>query len=203
MEESVFPYSSQPKKSNKTMLFIIVAVLLSALIGWFFITQQPKKTVEVKDVVVEKKEPSPTEKPKIDKKTVKIQVQNGTGTPGQAGLVVKALTDAGYSSDNIKTSNAEKFDNSTTSITARDNFEEIVNDIKTILGSTFSKITVVSPNLDTASDFDIVVVTGGKIFEAVTVTPTTSVTSSITPTGSLTPTPTVTPTSTPSSTPTL
>jgi len=201
MEESVFPYSSQPKKSNKTMLFIIVAVLLSALIGWFFITQQPKKTVEVKDVVVEKKEPSPTEKPKIDKKTVKIQVQNGTGTPGQAGLVVKALTDAGYSSDNIKTSNAEKFDNSTNSITARDNFEEIVNDIKTVLGSTFSKITVVSPNLDTASDFDIVVVTGGKIFEAVTVTPTTSVTSSITPTPSLTTTPTSTPTLTPTLTP--
>ena len=142
-------------------------------------------------VVVENKMPSPTPLPKIDKKTVKIQVQNGTGTPGQAGIVVKALEDAGYSSDNIKTGNADKFDNSTTSITARDNFEEIVNDIKEVLKSTFDKITVVSPNLDKDSEFDIVVVTGGKIFESVT--PTTSVS----PTPSLTTTPTTTPSPTP------
>lgn len=196
MEETTFSYPGQPKKSNKTMLFVIVGILLAVLIGWFFITQQLKKTEEKKEaVIVENKMPSPTPLPKIDKKTVKIQVQNGTGTPGQAGLVVKALTDAGYNSENIKTSNADKYDNVTTSITARDNFEEIVTDIKNLLKITFEKITVVSPNLDKDSEFDIVVVTGGKIFEAVT--PTTSVTSSVSPTPSVTTTPTTTPSPTP------
>mgnify|MGYP001587692700 CR=1 FL=1 len=190
MEETAFSYSNQPKKSNKTMLFVVIGVLLAVLIGWFFITQQPKNTDEVKnDVVVEEKTPTPTtEKPKIEKSSVKIQVINGTGTPGQAGIVVKALEDAGYSTENIKTSNAEEFDNETTTIEAKENFEEIVKNIEDELGSTFDKITVKSSNIDSDSEFDIVIVTGGKIFE--TVTPTTSVTVTVTTTPTLTPTPT-------------
>lgn len=196
MEETAFPYPNQQQKSIKTKRAIIISfVLLATFIGGFFIFRQPKKTDEKKDVIVEKKEPTPTEKPKIEKSSVKIQVVNGTGTPGQAGIVVKALERAGYNSDNIKTGNAEKFDNSMTTITARADFEEIVNDIKDVLKPTFDKITVVSPKLDEDSEFDIIVVTGGEIFEAVT--PTTSITSSVSPTPSAT---IITPTSTPSPT---
>lgn len=192
MEEAVFPYSNSVQtKSKKPVTALVVSlIVLAALIGGFFLMKQPKQVEEKKDVVVEEKGPSPTEKPKIEKSTVKIQVVNGTGTPGQAGVVVKALEEAGYSTENIKTGNAEKFDNTTTSITARDNFEEIVNDIKATLGSTFDKITVVSPNLDADSEFDIVIVTGGKIFEETT------------PTASVTEEPTLSPTTTPTSTPT-
>jgi len=193
MEEAVFPYSNpvQQSKSKKPVTALIVSlIVLAALIGGFFLMKQPKKVEEKQDVVVEEKGPTPTEKLKIEKSTVKIQVVNGTGTPGQAGVVVKALEEAGYSTDNIKTGNAEEFDNTTTSITARDNFEEIVNDIKSVLGSMFDKITVVSPNLDADSEFDIVIVTGGKIFEETT------------PTASVTEEPTLSPTTTPTSTPT-
>ncbi len=196
MKETTFSYSSQPKKSNKIMpTIVVVAVLLIAIIASYLIINKPKKTEVKKEVVIEKKEPSPTEKPKIEKSSVKIQVVNGTGTPGQAGVVVKVLEDAGYNSENIKTSNAEKFDNSVTTITARTDFEEIVNDIKELLKPTFIKISVISPNLDRTSEFDIIVITGGKIFEAVT--PTTSVTSSASPTPSVTTTPISTPTLTP------
>lgn len=193
MEPTAFQYPTQQPKKNKMLPTIVVgAVLLAAVIGSFLIIRQPKKVEEEKTVVTETKEPSPTPLPKIDKKTVKIQVQNGTGTPGQAGVVVKALTDAGYLADNIKTANADKFDNSATSITAKDSYDEIVTDIKDSLKSTFDKITVVSPNLDATSDFDVVIVTGGKIFEEAV--PTTSVTSSVSPTSSVTTTPTSTPT---------
>src|SRR3989339_600570 len=186
MDPILNPYPEQPRKSNKMMpMVVVVVVLLIAVFGSFLIINKTKKVEEKKDVVVETKGPSPTEKPKIDKKTVKIQVVNGTGTPGQAGVVVKALEEAGYSADNIKTGNAEEFDNTTTSITARDNYEEIVNDIKSVLGSMFDKITVVSPNLDADSEFDIVIVTGGKIFEETT------------PTASVTEEPTLSPTTTP------
>ncbi|MEK7634240.1 MAG: LytR C-terminal domain-containing protein [Patescibacteria group bacterium] len=200
MEETTFSYASPPPKRNKILPNIIaISVLLIAIVGSYLILNKPKKTEEKKEIVAEKNKPSPTEKPKIEKSTVKIQVINGTGTPGQAGIVVKVLVDAGYVADNIKTGNAEKFDNPTTSITAKDNYEEIITNIKDSLKSTFEKITVVSPNLDKDSEFDIVVVTGGKIFE--TVTPTASITSSVSPTPSLTTTPTSTPTLTPTPTP--
>jgi len=194
MEPTAFQYPTQQSKKNKMLpMVVVVAVLLTAIIASYLIINKPKKTEEKKEaVVVENKIPSPTPLPKIDKKTVKIQIQNGTGTPGQAGLVVKALEDAGYSSDNIKTGNADKFDNSITSITAKDNYEEIVTDIKDSLKSTFDKITVVSPNLDKDNEFDIVIVTGGKIYE--TATPTVGPTSSVTTTPTLTPTLTLTPT---------
>lgn len=198
MEPILNPYPEQPRKSNKMMPTIVVAVvLLIAIIGSYLIINKTKKVEEKKDAVVETKEISPSPLPKIDKKTVKIQVQNGTGTPGQAGLVVKALVDAGYATDNIKTGNADKFDNSTTSITAKDGYNEIVMDIKDSLKSTFDKIMVISPNLNKDSEFDIVVVTGGKIFEAVTPTTSVSATSSTTTTPTLTPTPTPTPSPTP------
>lgn len=185
------PFPTQPKKNKVLPNIIAVVVLLVAIIGSAFILNKNKNIEEKKDVVVETPTPSPTPLVKIDKKTVKIQVQNGTGTPGQAGLVVTALTEAGYLADNIKTANAEKYDNTITSITAKDNFEQVVSDIKDSLKSTFDKVTVVSPNLDADSEFDIVIVTGGKIFEEAT--PTVSVTSTVTPTSTATPTPTPTP----------
>jgi len=198
MEETSFSYPNK-QKSNKALPTIVVgAVLLIAIIGSFLIIKGSKKTDEKKEVVVEKREPTPTEKPKIDKASVKIQVINGTGTPGQASEVVKALEEAGYKAENIKTSNAEKFNNSTTTIEARINFEEIIKDIEDLLKPTFSDVEVKSTNLDKDGEFDIVVVTGGKIFA--TATPT----ESVSPSGSPTPTPTltITPSPTPSPTPT-
>ena len=174
MEETIAPYQNPQFKKGKVSgtVWVVVFAIAVVLVGGFVLSRQQKKEPAVKkDVVVEKKEPSPTAKPKIEKSSVKIQVVNGTGTPGQAGIVVKALEEAGYNSENITTSNAEKYDNLTTTITARADFEEIVDDIKVVLKPTFEEITVDSSNLDTESEFDIVVVTGGELFETVTATP--------------------------------
>jgi len=204
MEPTINSYPNPPQKSSKiSPVVIVVVVLLIAVIGTILITRQPKKTEETKEVVITQAVPTPTEKPKIDKLTVKIQVVNGTGTPGQAGEVVKALKEAGYSADNIKTGNAENFDNTTTSIAVKTNFEEIANDIRDVLKPTFSETTVKSSNLDKENEFDVVIVTGGKIFATVTPTgsqtptPTTQLTTTPSPTPSLTLTPTLTPTPTP------
>ena len=190
MGETAFPYPSQQKKSKKTKLAIVVGVivLVAIIIGVLLISRQPTKTVENKNVVVTT-EPTPTEQPKIDKATVKIQVVNGTGTPGQAGIVVKALEDAGYVSDNIKSSNADKFDNTVTTVSERTNFDEIVNDIVTVLKPTFSDIVINTTKLDDGSAFDIVVLTGGKI-EATSSSSNSSITPTSTPTPTLSPTPT-------------
>ena len=125
---------------------------------------------------------------------------NGTGTPGQAGTAVKALEESGYDPDNIKTANAEEFDNTVTTIAAREGFEDIASDINNSLKTVFDKIRIESTQLDADSEFDIIVTTGGKIFEEATPTaskdvtpsPTTEATDT-TPTPTLTSTPTPTP----------
>lgn len=202
MDETLNPFPNQPKKKNMMPAVIVGVVLIIALIASYLIINKSKKPEDKKDeIVVEEKQPTPTEKPKIDKDTVKIQVINGTGTPGQASLVVKALIDAGYTEDNIKTGNAEEFDNTTTTIEARVNYEEIVKDIENALESTFDSITVKSSNLDSDSEFDVIIVTGGKIFETPTPTKSTSVTNTPTPDTTTQPTSTPTTTATPTPTP--
>ena len=187
-------------KNNKMAIAVGVVIILAVIIGGTFILRQTKKTEPAKTVIVENKQPSPTEKPKIDKKSVKIQVLNGTGTPGQAGTAVEALKKAGYNPDNIKTTNAKDFDNTVTTITVRTGFEDTASDINDVLKSTFSEIKIETTQLDEKSEFDIVIVTGGKKFEEIT--PTTSITNSPTPnptttTPTLTPSPATTPSPTP------
>ncbi len=195
---SLNPNQQTGNKKDRTAIIVVIFVLV-ILIGGFLVFRQSNKSVQKKSAVVQKTQLSPTEKPKIDKSSVKIQVLNGTGTPGQAGIAIDALKKAGYNPDNIKAANAKTYDNKVTTITARDSFDDVASDIKDTLKANFNDIVIDSTHLDKTSEFDIVVVTGGKIFQEAT--PTTSATS--TPSDSPTPSPTTTtPTLTPSPTPT-
>jgi len=191
------PNQQGSSKKKKTAVMIGIVFVVAALVGGIFMLRQPKDTGQTKGVVVENKEPSPTEKPKIDKNSVKVQVLNGTGTPGQAGIVVEALKTAGYNADNIKTANAEEFNNTVTTITAKNGFDDVTNDIKDALKATYDEIKIDSTYLDEDSEFDIVFTTGGEKFEETTPTPIMSLTESPTPTTTLTPSPTSSPTPTP------
>jgi hypothetical protein len=212
MADTITPvYTSQPakRKSKKPLIIIAVIVLIALIAGVAFVLLQPKKQDEkVTTAVKETPSPTPTEKPKIDKTTVKIQVTNGTGTPGQAGKAVEALKTAGFSAENIKTGNAKEFDTTVTTISYKAGFEDVATDISDALKPTFDEIKIESSPLDESSDFDIVVVTGGKLYE--TVAPTapkttpTGTSSSPSPTSgstTSTPAPSVTSTTIPSTTP--
>ena len=154
--------------------------------------------------VTEAPTPSPTPTPIINKDSVKIQVLNGTGTPGQATKVAVTLKNAGYNLDNMKTGNSP--DNLTTSsITSKAGFESVAVDMKTVLSSDFPDIEVSSSPLDISSEFDIVITTGGQKYVAPTATPTPTGNDTPTPTPTSTtdtPTPTPTTTDTPTPTPT-
>jgi hypothetical protein len=188
------PIGSRKKNSSKIIAVIIVLALLA--VG-FVLFRQSSKGNQPKVTVVEKQEPTPTPTPQIDKKTVKIQVLNGTGTPGQAASAVDALKNAGYSADNIKTDNAADYNHAVTTIAMKEGFTEIANDVKTALSSAFDNITVDSSPLSSDSEFDVVITTGGKKFEENTPTP--SPTSG--PTNTPAETPTITPTPSPTPTP--
>lgn len=191
------PNQQTEGKKDKTVLSIVILVVIIAIAGGIFMLRQPKKTEQPKVTITVTQGSSPTEKPKIDKNLLKIQVINGTGTPGQAGTVVEALKKAEYNADNITTSNLEEFNSTVTTIEAKDGFDNVVNDIKNILKTSFDKITIDSTPLAKDNEFDIVVTTGGKKFEepTSTVSPTQSPTETITLTPSSTSSPT--PTSTP------
>ncbi len=180
----------QTGKSRNLPLIIIIVVI--ALVGGVFIyfQSQKQKSAPMNKAVVTiapTEEPSPTEKPKIDKKTVKIQVLNGTGTPGQASTAVDALKKADYVQENIKTDNAPDFNHTSTSISARAGFEDIANDIKQTLAGTFDNVEIDTTQVDKFTEFDVVVITGGKKFEETTATSSPTLSPSKAPTSTPTP----------------
>ncbi len=194
--------NQQPLQKKKGKLPIIIAAIVALVViaaGMSFIRKSNSPAQKVIPLVEKKltPSPSPTFKP-VDKASVRIQVVNGTGTPGQATSVVDALKKAGYAADNIKTGNADKFDNTVTTITARIGFENAASDIQTALSSTFDGIKQDSSSLGESSTFDIVILTGGKLFETPTPKPTVTgiQTATPTPTDTNTPTPTLGPTPT-------
>jgi hypothetical protein len=206
MDNSTQDYSNPPtvtKKSKRPILIIGVVLIVVLSAGAILLTRsKSSKPSEVAGSTTEAPTPSPTPTPTINKESVKIQILNGTGTPGQASKVAVTLKNAGYNLDNIKTGNSS--DNPTTSsIASKSGFGSIAADMKTVLSSDFPDIEISSAPLGTDSDFDIVITTGGKQYEAPTSTPTPTGSATPTPTGTAdTPTPTPTTTDTPTPTPT-
>lgn len=191
-------------KKSKLPAIIIVSVILIGLLsgGYFFLSRNKEsKTQEVAGAATTA--PTPTLPPtptSIDKKSVKIQVLNGTATPGQAGKVASLLKNAGYNPDNIKTGNSSST-LTTSSIGSKSQFGSIAEDMKNVLSSDFPGIDISSSSLGTDSDYDIVITTGGKKYVAPTAIPTVSSTPTSTTSGTTdTPTPTTIPT-TPTATP--
>lgn len=196
---SVQPLSQNRKTNNVLPIVVLIIVVAISVLIFFRGKNKNVKTSSVANVTpTQEATPAPTVA--VDKKTVKIQVLNGTGTPGQAASAVKALETAGYSADNIKTDNATKYDQTQTTITAKSGFSGTADDIKTALASTFDNITIDSSQLGSDSQYDIIITTGGKIYQTPTPKPTN--TPVVTPTSSPNATNTPTPTSTTTPTPT-
>ncbi len=197
---SIYPNPPVRAKKKPTALIVVVIIVIAVVASGIVLFRRQNKNSQSQSNVslTPTQEPSATPTPKIDKQTVKIEVLNGTGTPGQAASAVKALENAGYNAGNIKTDNAASYDQSVTTIATKAEFAGITDDIKTALGSTFDTITVDSSQLGNDSAYDVVITTGGKIYE----TPTPAETPTITPTGNPTntPTPTANPTNTPTPT---
>lgn len=189
----------RPAGKKKGPLIAIIVIIVLLLVVGFFVLRKSKKNSQTESTITVTQEPTPTEKPKVDKQTVTIQVLNGTGTPGQAGNAVDALKKAGYNADNIKTANASDYTHTVTTIAAKSGFEDTVSDIKSALSSAFDTINIDSTPLGPDGQFDIVVTTGGKLYQTPTPNATVAPTSS-SPTDTPTPTNTPIPTSTPTPT---
>lgn len=188
------PVSGSPNKKKNWTYLIGAILIIAALIGVIVYLRQPKSTEDTDTTITitetQDEEPEPTDAPKVDKESVKIQVINGTGTPGQAGTAVDALTAAGYSEDNIETGNAEEFADTPTTIQAKAGFESVAEDIMDTLESDFDDVEIDTEELDEDSEYDIIIVTGGDEYEAPTDAPSAPTATGTAATPTLTPSPT-------------
>lgn len=177
--------SGSKKNRNKVVIAIIAVVVLIA--GFLLYRNIAGRQTETDTVETSKPTKAPTPTPELSKEDIKIQVLNGTGTEGEATKVSDILTDAGFV--DIETDNADSYDNTTTTISAKSSALEFAEEIKEALSEEFDSVTV-DEDLDEESEFDIVITTGREKTEEEETTPT--------PTGTDT---TETPTPTPSPTP--
>lgn len=192
-----FPTVGQTKKSGgpKTLLVLGVLILIGIL-GFVVFKNasnkaQPEATPLETITPVETAVPSPTASSKpADKAKVKIQVQNGTGIPGEAAYLQTQLKTLGYT--NITVGNASTQDATVTTVTfsktlASDSVDEITKKLKEL----YREVDVKTSSTAT---IDAVIVTGLR--KGATAKPSASATpkASATPTatGSATPTPTPT-----------
>ncbi len=210
MDNQIPSFTNQPisgslskapkKKKNSSMLVVVITIFVIIAAAGFIVirsrnSNNPTQVPNSNETKVSST-PTPSPIPQVDKQSVKIQVLNGTGTPGQAAAVITALTKAGFNPDNIQADNASDYNHSITTIATKNGFTGIVNDIKSALNPTFDNISVDSAPLDNTGNYDVIITTGGKKYEA----PPAASTSATTETPTATPTATLTPTNTPTPT---
>lgn len=88
---------------------------------------------------------------------IKIQVQNGSGIPGLAGVVKELLTTAGYV--NVSTANASSYDYESTVIMVKENTVIDKAVIQKIIEKSYT-IDAKKNILDAQSEYDVVIIVG-------------------------------------------
>jgi hypothetical protein len=147
---------------------LVVFILLGALAGGFFYYKQNVSLMITKEEVkIEpSNSPAPTETPtpeqKIDLSKLSVNILNGSGTAGQAGVVKDLLVTGGFSADKVKTGNASSYDFTKTKVQVKT--DTVTSATDAVLKALEGKYTVEvsKENLPSSSSYDIVVTVGQK-----------------------------------------
>jgi len=187
-----FPAASEPQKSGNGKVIVLIVIILLILGGatWYLLSRK-EETIEFTNesiTPVETREtPTPVATKSESKSGLSIQIQNGTGTPGDAGKLEKALNDLGYSE--TSTGNAGSYDYDDAVVVFSADFPETYK--SEILKSLSQMYASVQEGGVTLGDFDAVVITGkAKSTKATTATPTAKITQTAKPSPSITLSPT-------------
>lgn len=157
--------SSKPKNSGTKWIIIFIVLLILGGAGIFFFTKSanvvvPTPTPSFNVTPIENRAtstPVPTKSPEpIDRKEISIDIQNGTGIPGEAKLLADKLKTLGYSE--ITAGNADKTDYTATIVTFSKNLSQTAQDeIKKELESMYKEVSVKTSSTQSK---DAVVITG-------------------------------------------
>lgn len=203
--------SSGPKKSANKWLFILIGLLLIGGLGVFLFTRsngevEPTPSpsfgvIPVEDGPVATTAATPTSAP-VDKASIKIEIQNGTGVPGEAAFLQNKLKALGYT--DISVGNASSTDYTDTTVTfAKDTPLSVQDELKKELESIYKKVVLKTSSTQST---DVVIITGlrtGAVAASprATVRATSTSRSSATPTVRASTSPSATPRATATSTP--
>lgn len=150
-------------------IFAIVLVLLGGVV--FFVTRSSESSEEEPEVaqetiqenidsepeITETPTPTPIEEPELDKTSLRIAVQNGSGEAGVASKVADVLRSAGYNV--VSTGNAENFDFSDVTINVKSTKKAFLSLLENDLGKTYT-ISKSSSDLTTNANYDALVIIG-------------------------------------------
>ncbi len=156
-------------KKGKIILLCLVALLLVALAAGTILNSErdklsfmnrnnkPRETVVLSPTQAPTATPVPAE---VDKKTLKIEVQNGTGESGVAGKMKNLLVEKGYEGT-IETGNADNYDYTETVLKIKKTKIGIQKELETDLSDDYTLSKSVE-NLEDDSDYDVVVIVGAE-----------------------------------------
>ncbi len=164
--------SSKPKM--KLVLILVPIILIGILIGGLIYTRKsleparspvetatPEATTEVAKPQASPLTTSvlPSASPAaIDFSKLKVQVQNGSGTPGEAGVVTNILKAEGFAI--FSTQNASSFDYTETLVSTKDKYKEVYQVVERALNSDYT--VKAGDTVKNDSPYDIVIVVGKR-----------------------------------------
>lgn len=150
------------------LVAIVIVLIVGAIVGGVFYYKKGVTNPKTDDkpqplpvtVVPTTTEASPTTtQQEVALKDLKVQVLNGSGKVGEAGVVKTALTKAGFTAGNITTGNASSYNFTDTEVSLKEGISDSVfNDIKKALGENYS--VVQKDNLGASASFDVVITVG-------------------------------------------
>lgn len=192
-----FPTVGTPQKQGGPKTILIVGILiLVGILGFVIYKSASKKGASTTteptpfdNLTVSdqggSQSPTPVASPSVDKSTVTIQVQNGTGIAGEAAYLQTQLKNLGYT--NISLGNAGDQSLTATEVTFSKNLDSgVVAEITQKLKSIYQTVNSTTSSTQTV---DILIVTGLQKGA----TPKPVATPAPSPTDTPTPTPTTTP----------
>lgn len=151
-------------KGNIFKTGTVVVAVLAIFGGGFWFYQSKLQTDTASKVAGESTEVSPTPEPVSDENEINfsdynVQILNGSGVPGEAAKVQKMLEEQGF--EDFTVGNAKSYSHKETEIAiVVGTPKEVLNEVKSSLGKNYT--IKEAKELDTASDFDIVVIIGSK-----------------------------------------
>lgn len=162
-----FPQPSQKKKGGiGKFLIIFLGLAILGVIGFLVFKgvgggeATPTETPSVESISGSSSETTDLETPTpepVDKESVSIKVENGTGIAGEAGFLQDILTDLGYTK--IEVGNADSQDNTATQITfSADLAQSVIDEITDKLSSVYETVKTNTSSSQTSSD--VIIVTG-------------------------------------------
>jgi len=200
------PSSKRDKKTVGLILLLIALVLVGGGVFYFLSlrnkqesrTESPTRTeapMIIEEESVSTSTPTPTPAEVVDKKSVSIQVLNGTGIVGEAAYLQDRLNSLGYTS--VKVGNAAKQDYESTQVTFSSSLSSsAVSEITKELEKIYQKVET---KKSSSTSYDVEIITGLRSGQ----TPKASATPKPTSTAKPTSTPTAKPTSSPTPTASL